>query len=199
MRHLPVIIAVLCLAACSEPPVKEIAAAEAALAQARQAGADRFAPERWKEAEAALELARHKVQEKDYRGALSAASAAADKSRRAAQAAEAAKVLARSAAEMARAETEGVLDDVKAVRREAADAKVPDRVFEPLHASYDAANRGVETIAAAIERGEFGEARKLAVDIKAKIEPLPRLYREAMEKWQSAHGRRHPKAAARKP
>jgi hypothetical protein len=192
MRAWPAILAVLCLSACSEPPLKEVAAAEARLAEARQAGAARFAPERLKEAEIALQTARQKIDAKDYRGALSAASDAADKSKGAAQAAEAAKTRARGAAERAQAEVQAVLDQVKAVRRDATERKVPDKVFDSLRNPVDAARKVLDTVASAIERGEFAEAEKMAADLKEKVTPLPRLHRDAMEKWQAAHGRRPP-------
>jgi hypothetical protein len=199
-RRSLVLATILSGAACSDPPVKEIGAAEAALAQARQAGADTFAPDRWKEAESALALARRKVQEKDYRGALSAASDSAEKSKVAVQAAEAAKLLARSAAETAEAEAQALLDDVNAVRRTAAENRVPDKVFAPLQPSLDTAKKDALAITAAIERGEFGEARRLALELRSKIETLPGRYREAMEKWQTAHGRRRAaRPSAQKP
>src|SRR5258706_15592930 len=88
------------LAACDEPPTREVTAAENALALARQAGADRYAAERYHEAEAAIGEAKHKIQEKDYRGALSSATDAAEKARSAAQQAASAKTLGPSATEV---------------------------------------------------------------------------------------------------
>lgn len=196
MRPWPAILAVLCLSACSGPPLKEIAAAEARLAEAREAGAARFAPERLKEAEVALRTARQKIDAKDYRGALSAASDAADKSKEATQAAEVARTLARSAAETAQAQALAVLDDVKAVRQDAAKAKVPDKAFESWQTTVDAAHKSLDAVVAAIDRGDFPEAEKMATDLKTKIAPLPRQFRDAMEKWQAAHRRR---PSAKKP
>lgn len=196
MRAWPAILAVLCLSACSEPPQKEIAAAEARLAEARAAGAARFAPDRLKEAELALRTAREKIDSKDYRAAMSAAGDAADKSRGAAQAAEAARELARTSAEAARAEAVALLDEVKAIREDATRAKVPDKVFESLQGAVDAARKGLETAAAAMGRGDFPEANKMAADLKVRIAPLPRQFRDAMDKWLAAHGRR---PAAKKP
>ena len=53
-RSLLAVLATAALAACDQPPVKEIAAAEAALEQARQSGADHYAAERFKDAETAF-------------------------------------------------------------------------------------------------------------------------------------------------
>ena len=57
-----VLIAALAAAACDQPPVKEIAAAEQQVERARGMGAERYAPERWTQAEAALALARQRLE-----------------------------------------------------------------------------------------------------------------------------------------
>jgi hypothetical protein len=196
MRAWPAIVVALCLAACAEPPQKEIAAAEASLAAARKAGAGQFAPERLKEAETALETLRSRVEAKDYRGALSAASDAADRANEARRAAETAKAAARIAAETALTAARAVLDEVKAVRREATEAKVPDRVFASLQPAAEAAQKSLETASSALDRGELAQAEKTAVDLRAKISPLPHLFRDTLDTWQVAHGHRAP---AKKP
>jgi hypothetical protein len=73
MRRFFAVLLPLALCACDQPPTKEISAAEAQIEEARQAGAERFVPDRWREAQGALATARAKVQAKDYRAALSAA------------------------------------------------------------------------------------------------------------------------------
>jgi hypothetical protein len=46
MRRILALMLPLALVACDQPPTKEIAAAEAQIEQARQAGAERFVPDR---------------------------------------------------------------------------------------------------------------------------------------------------------
>ncbi len=75
------LIAALLSFACDQPPIKEIAAAEAELRKASAAAADVYVAERYAEADAALQDARRRVGEKDYRGALSSAMEAADRAR----------------------------------------------------------------------------------------------------------------------
>src|SRR4029453_15536553 len=137
MRRMIALVLPLALCACDQPPAKEIAAAEVQLAQAREAGAERFAPDRFRDAEAALGLARTRVQQKDYRGALSAANDAAEKGRTAVQAVTAARANAKGAAELAQKEIGIFLEEVEQVRQEALTAKVPDEAFAelepPLH------------------------------------------------------------------
>jgi hypothetical protein len=179
----------LCLAcaACEQPPAKEIAAAESALQQARQDGADIFTPDRFGEAQAALADAHKKVQAKDYRGALSSATDAAEKSRAASQAAQAAKALARNAAEVAEAEVQAALDEVAEIRAQAAKAKIPENVFEDLLPQVTEASSALDGMAKALADGNLLEAQKLATELKAKVTPLPGLFREAQAKWEAQH------------
>ncbi len=194
VRHALPVLAALLLAACDQPPTKEVAAAESALDAARKEGADRYASERFKEAESALQAARAKVQEKDYRGALSSATDAADKARSAVQQAGAARTVARSNAELARAEVQAALDDVAAIREEATKGKIPEKIFEDLEPAAEAVRQGLDGVAKALENGELLEAQKLATDLKAQAAPLPARYKEALELWRTTHpkGRRAP-------
>jgi hypothetical protein len=64
--------------ACSEPPTKERHQAESALADARAAGAETYAPEELQAAEAALQKYDGAVAQRDYRQALNFAQDARD-------------------------------------------------------------------------------------------------------------------------
>src|SRR5262249_19833659 len=129
LRSLALLALGLSLTSCDQPPSKEIAAAESSLSRAKEDGAELYAPVGYQEAQKALEAARQKIDEKDYRGALSSATEAADKARMASQQAGAAKTVARGNAEMARAEVQAALDEVQAVQDEAAGEKVPEQAF----------------------------------------------------------------------
>ena len=185
-------VGVLLLAACEQPPFKEIAAAEAALAVARKADAQRFATDRYQEAQVAMEAAREKLERKDYRGALSAASDAAVRSREAVQAAEVAKALVRNAAETARVEAQEMLDGLDPIREEARRAKVPPRVLVSLEAERDEAVRGIKALSESIDRGQLAEAQERAVTLRTRIAPLPSRYREALDQWRATHRTRRP-------
>lgn len=189
------ILAALVLGACDEPPTREVTAAENALALARQAGADRYAAERYHEAETAIGEAKRKIQEKDYRGALSAATDAAEKARNAAQQAASAKTLGRSATEVTVAEVRAALDEIASIREEATTDKVPDKVFEELVPLVDEIGQGLEAVSKSLEAGEILEAQKSASDLKARVAPLSGRFHEALDAWQAAH----PKRGARPP
>lgn len=195
------IVAAAVLCACDQPPDKEIAAAEQQVEQARTAGAEQYAPARLHEAEAAMQDAHRKAAEKDYRGALSAATDAADKARAAAKAAKAAQTLARGSAELAQAEARVMLDEAARIREEAVKAKVPDAAFEALEPRARKVNQDLETVAAILQRGELLEAQKAAVAVKTEAAALPAQYRSAVEAWRAANpkGRPRPPAKPAKP
>jgi hypothetical protein len=95
------------LAACAEPPEKEMTEAREAIETARAAGAERYAPAEYKEATDAAQRSQRFVAERDYRQALSAALDARERAEAAAQAAAAGK-------ETARVEAYAALKDVEA-------------------------------------------------------------------------------------
>jgi len=177
----------LLLSACDQPPAKEIAAAEAALAQARAAEADAYAPELWKAAELALTQARQKVEAKDYRGALSSAMDAGEKARSAAQAVTSSKLLVKGAAEIAQAEVQAALDEVAAVREQAAKDKVPPEAFAELETLVSEATQALQALGSSLEKEEWLEARKAGADVKARFASLGTDFRAALDKWLEDH------------
>lgn len=201
MRRSLALLAVFVLCACEQPPNKEIAAAEKQLAEARNAGADQFAPARLQEADAAIRDAHRKVDEKDYRGALSSAMDAADKARGAAKAVTAAKALARGAAEMAQAEARILLDEAAQIRQEAAKSRVPDAAFEEIEPRARKVYEDLAAVSAILQRGDLLEAQRVATAVKTEAAALPAQYRTAVETWEAAHpkgrGRAPAKPAAR--
>jgi soluble cytochrome b562 len=195
---LQIALVLVVLAGCDQPPLKEVAAAREALEEARKDGADRLAPERLKEAEAALATAETGLRDKDYRGALSAASDAAEKARGASRAAAVARTVAASAAEVARAEAAAALDDAAAARDEARRAKVPDDVLAPFAAGIEEARTSLDTVSAALERGDVLEAQKDAAAVKVRAKALGEGVRRARARWEAEHPRgRRPRGRSR--
>ena len=195
MRRALAFAAALLLCSCEQPPNKELAAAEKQVELARQAGAEQYAPARLHEAEAAMQDAQRKVAEKDYRGALSAASDAADKAKGAAKAATAAKALTRGAAQMAQTEARIALEEAAQVKADALKAKVPEAAFEELEPRAQEVSHDLDAAAATLNRGELIEAQKASASVKTEAVALSALYRGAVEAWQTAH----PKGRARVP
>ncbi len=185
-RTLPPLIATL-LGACAQPPNPELTAAETALAAARQAGAEGYAPDLLQQANAALQAARQKVEQKDYRGALSAAVDAAEKARAAAAAVPSAKVLLKSAAETAQAEAQAAMDEIAAIREEAKKAKVPEAAFEAVATVVGEVESGMKAVADHLTQEDFIAAQKAGSELKAKAATLAADFRAAYDKWLEEH------------
>jgi len=192
-----VLIAALAVAACDQPPVKETAAAEQQVERARSVGAERYAPERFKEAQAALALARERLEGRDYRGALSAANDAAESARVAIDSTGPAKAAARKAAEVAIGEVRIMLDRATAERALAVRAGVPRATLAALDAR---AQRAAVQLSGAVrqlalENLDFVEP--LLADLRTEVTPLPDLYRDARTQWEATHPKGRPRRPAR--
>ena len=175
---------------CTDPPHRELAAAQHALEEARREGAERYAPERWKEAEGALAQARQRIEEKDYRGALSSAIDAFDRSRQAAQAAATSKSSSRSTALVAQSEIEAALREATEVREAAREAKVPDAAFEDVDEATSEVRAGLATVAEALERDDPLTAERAATGLTRQARTLAKSVREARSQWEERRARR---------
>jgi hypothetical protein len=183
----------LIVVGCEQPPNKEIAAAETAVAQARTDGAEQYAADRFKEADKALQEARSRVQAREYRAALSSATEAAEKARQASQAVDAAKKLAQSAIQVAQVEIEAALDDAGAVREAAIKARVPEKVFEELAARLSAMRQELSGVADLTAKGDLLAAQKTVTEMRARASALADAFRTAQASWDAAHPKGRPR------
>jgi hypothetical protein len=171
---------------CEQPPTREIEAAQAQVDAARKEGAETYAADRWKDAQGSMQQARDRMAEKDYRGALSSANAAAERARSALQAIRSARSLAKGRTETTQAEIRAALDEVDAIRQEAATAKVPEEVFAefaPRVADAEAALQHItETLAT-----DALKAQSEAAELKTRCADLPTAFRQAQAKWMAEH------------
>ena len=197
MRRFFAVLLPLALCACDQPPAKEIAAAEAQIEEARQAGAERFAPDRWREAQAALATARAKVQEKDYRAALSAANDAAEKGRLAVQGVATAKAHSVRAAELAQKEIGIFLEEIEQARQEALVAKIPDEAFVDVEPRLAEVRDGLQRVSDTLQKGDVLEAQKAAAELRAQAADLPAAFRDARALWEEEHPPKGRKPAKR--
>jgi hypothetical protein len=187
MRRFFAVLLPLALGACDQPPTQEISAAEAQIEEARQAGAERFVPDRWREAQAALVTARAKIQQKDYRGALTAANDAAEKGRLAAQGVATAKAHAVRAAELAQREIGIFMEEIEQARQEALVAKVPDEAFVEVEPRLAEVREGLLRVADTLAKGDVLEAQKAAAELRAQATDLPAAFRDARALWEEEH------------
>ena len=185
---------VLATSGCDQPPVKEIAAAERQIEAARKEGADRYVPDRLREAVAALEQARRQMEARDYRSALSSASDAAERARQAAQGVKPARDAARTRVEIAIVETLSALDAADAIRRQALAAKVPEQAFAGLGEKAVGLRRGLAEVSGLLRREEVLEAADRASSLKVEAAGLPDAYRAARTRWEEQHPKGRPRA-----
>ena len=185
-RALPLLLAALA-GGCDQPPTREMTAAQNALAEARQQEAALYAPDLLKEAETAFEAARQKVEQKDYRGALSSAVDAAEKARSAGTAVPSAKMLLKGGAEVAQAEAQAALDEVAAVREEAAKAKVPDAAFEAVAPRVAEVEAALKAVTDHLAQGDLIAAQKAGAELKPIASSVKTDFRAAVDKWLQEH------------
>lgn len=184
---------------CSSPPTQEIAAAERQLEQAKKLGADVFAADRYREGRAALERARQEVQARDYRGALSAATDAAERARAAVQATNAARSLARGSLNVAEAEIRTMVDRAAEARRAAVAAGVPEPSLFALDEQLAAVKAGLGALSARGEDADLIVAQGQANGLRNQVTPLPDLYADAQQKRLAApRAKARPRAASRR-
>jgi len=149
IRAVP-LLALLVVAACAEPPSKEMNQAQGGIDAARAAGADRYAADELKAAVDALALAEQAVRDGDYRLALGYAIDSRERAQNAARMAVDDRAQARGNAERTIAEVAALVTRTRA-RLAAPDVgRLPARVRRDPVAAVDAANEAVQKARAAL-------------------------------------------------
>ena len=182
----PAALLVLGALGCEQPPTREIEAAQAQVDAARSEGADQYAADRWRDAQSSMQQARDRLAEKDYRGALSSANAAADRARSALQAVRAARALAKGRTETTQAEIRAALEEVDTIRQEAAAAKVPEEVFAEFAPRVAELQSGLERVSLTLSTDAL-KAQIEADELKTRCADLPTAFRQAQAKWMAEH------------
>jgi hypothetical protein len=174
MRRLPallctIVCTVVLLAACSEPPRKEIVRAQEAIDAARAAGAERYAPESFAAATTALQQSNEAVDQRDYRLALSRAVDASDRAQEAAKEAADAKAKARSDSEAVVNEVNAAVPHLEARLRAADAVKVPARELAPARRTVQDAGAALQKARALLAAGNYDEAKASVKGLAARI------------------------------
>lgn len=171
------LVVVLALSACAGPPEAEMTEARQALAAARTAGAERYVPEEYQQASAAVQRSERFVGEGDYRQALSAALEARELAVAATRSAGRAKEAARAAAEAALQRAEASLATVRAFT-DAATAKPPRTRPERLHVSE--VRRAIVTANVAVQKAREAMGREDYAAASQAVEGVPARLNEVM-------------------
>jgi hypothetical protein len=176
MRRLSgLVCALLCCAACSEPPQKELDMAQGAIDAARAAGAEQYAREPFAAATTSLQSAHDAVAQRDYVLALSRAVEARRQANEAAKRAADGKARTRSESEAAiAAAATGLLQ----LQQKLKAANVANVAAKDLHLAVQTARDAEVTLQkarAAIEGGDYLEA---GVAVRATREQISEAIRD---------------------
>ncbi len=158
------------LAACSEPPNKEMNQAQGAIDAARAAGAEQYAASELQAAVTALAQAGEAVKARDYRLALAHALDSRESAQNAAKAAVDARAKARGDAERHLAEATALLGRADARLEEPAVARLPRRTVTGARATLDTARASLQEARAALTAEEYERVSRLASGATKEIQ-----------------------------
>ena len=172
-----ILLSVFLIAACSEPPNKELHQAQGAIDAARSAGAAVYAPEELKGAVDALNRAQDAVGQRDYRLALNHALDSRERAQAAAKRAADERATVRSDAERLLADTTAAIS-VATVRLKAAeDAHTPAEGTATLRAAIETAHKATEAAGNALAKEDYLVARQqlqgISRAVAAAVESVP--------------------------
>jgi hypothetical protein len=160
----------LLLAACAEPPIKEMNQAQGAIDAARAAGAEQYAADEFRAAVDALRRSEEAVTQNDHRLALSLAIDSRERAQSAAKLAVEARSKARGDAERVVAEARARLTQAHERLKDPAVARLPRRTLDSPTESLDAAQKSMQEASAALAKDDYGRAQKLATDIAVRVQ-----------------------------
>jgi hypothetical protein len=171
MRRLPVwfVATLVALAACAEPPSKEINQAQGALDAARAAGADQYAPEEYKAAADTLKAANDAVTQRDYRLALNNALDSRDRAQSAARLAAETRARVRGEVERSMAEVAAMLAQANARVTAAEKSRPPRRNLREAQQLLARVNADVQKAGAAMKAEDYAAAQPALNGIRERI------------------------------
>jgi Domain of unknown function (DUF4398) len=172
------IVAAALLAACADPPNREMDQAQGAIDAARAAGAEQYAAQELAAAVTALAQARETVAQGDYRSALTYALDSRERAQNAAKQASDDRVSIGSQTERVLTETGALLDrgDQRLAVAEA--QKVPRRTITKVQSVLTNSRKTLQEASAAAERGDYQAAQRelngVSQRIRAAIDEIDR-------------------------
>jgi hypothetical protein len=175
-RLVALLLMILPLAGCSEPPHKEMNRAQGAIDAARAAGAEQYAAEPYADATTALQQSHEAVGQRDYRLALSLAIDAYERAQDAAMLAADGKAKARSEAETIVSATGTAALTLNIRLKAAAAARLPARDLATPRETAKAADATLQKARAALKAGAYLDAiesvKGLDVRIRTQIQAI---------------------------
>jgi hypothetical protein len=147
--------AALAVAACGDPPDKEIEQAQGAIDTARAAGADQYAKTEFAAAEDALKRAHEAVAQRDYRLALNNALDARERALAAAKESADRKTTARADAERELLDAMTALNEMHAKARGAEASHVPPKTLLSVRRVITDSEDAVQKARAAFDKSDY--------------------------------------------
>lgn len=171
MRRLPawLLVTLLVVPACAEPPNKEINQAQGALDAARAAGAERYATDEYQAAATALKNANDAVTQRDYRLALNYALDSREHAQSAARQAADSRARARGEVERSMAEVASLLAQANSRLAAAQAARAPRRTVREAQLLLAQVNDDVQKAGAAMKADDYPRAEPLLTSVKQRI------------------------------
>jgi len=171
MRCLPAwcLATLLVVAACAEPPNKEINQAQGALDAARAVGAEQYAPTEFRAAAEALKSANDAVTQGDYRLALNNALDSRERAQNAARVAAETRARVRSEVERAMAEVAAQLAQANARVAAAAKSRTPRRTLREAQQILSGVNDDVQKAGAAMKAEDYMTAQPALSGIRERL------------------------------
>jgi hypothetical protein len=179
MRRWSVLLLAFVVAACAEPPNKEMDQAQGAIDAARAAGAERYAGTEYSAATIALKNSNDAVAAGDYRLALNYALESREHAQNAAREAADTKAQVRGDVERTMAEIAALLAQAN-TRIPAARRRLAPRILRQPEADITAANADVQKAGEAIKADDYLTARMQLEGVKARIEGALQTIDEAL-------------------
>ena len=169
-RLIVVFALILLIAACAEPPAKEMHQAQGAIDAARAAGAEEYAADELKLAVDGLAKYQEAVAARDYRLALAHALDSRERAQNAAKTAVDGRAKARGDAERELAEAVALVQRAEARLRDPEVAKLPRRSLTPMANAVAATTTSLQDARAALKREDYGQVGKLAAAVTQQIQ-----------------------------
>jgi hypothetical protein len=174
------------LAACSEPPQKEIDRAQGAIDAARAAGAEQYAKEPFTAATTAMQQTHEAVQQRDYRLALSRATDANERALEAAREAANGKARAQRDAEAAMGRLSVTVRQLDERLKAAEASRLTEREIDPARKARAHADRQLQEARAAMTTGDYLAAN---ATLSAATDGLAEAFRGLNEAIEVKSGR----------
>jgi Domain of unknown function (DUF4398) len=158
------------LIACSEPPQREIDAAQVAVEAAKATGADGYAADEYTAAVTALQKSRASVDQRDYRQALNYAIDARQRAIEAAKQTATAKAHTKVAAETLVTECSARISQLDTDIKVAEGAHVPPRDLRSMRTTLADAETALQEARKSMNAGNYAEVMTSLTEVRRKLD-----------------------------